>query len=146
MRRRKKMQCVFARWDLSMTPALKRTIAHVREAIAGGDPASIFAAVYDLETAAMQSPQAVREIAQQIIQWLATSEFRKAAGVWRVMFALRHDLDELPETDRNALFLAMIDAFPYFEDLMSCFIVSELAELFPFDWVINELDAKVGHL
>jgi hypothetical protein len=116
------------------------------EAIRSGDEERIARSAYDLETAAMLSPDAVRIIAAQITRWLSTDIFRNGPGVWRILFALRDDLDGLSDEDRKAFFLAMIDSFPYFEESMSRFIVSELAELFATDWSIDAFDAQVGKL
>ncbi len=94
----------------------------------------------------MLSPETVRAIAKETVRWLSTDSFRQAEGVWRILFVLRYDLEQLSEGERRDMFLAMIDAFPYFEDSMSRFIVSELAELFATDWALDAVEAQIGAL
>src|SRR4029077_18448185 len=129
-----------------MQPELDEVISRVGDAVARGDSEGIARAAYDLETAAMLSPQAVQEIAKATVRWLCSDDFRKADGAWRILFVLRYDLHHLSDRERKDMFLAMIQAFPYFQDSMSRFIVSELAELFATGWALDAIETQIPTL
>ncbi len=129
-----------------MQPELDEVISRVGDAVARGDSEVIARAAYDLETAAMLSTKAVQEIAKATVRWLSTDDFRKADGAWRILFVLRYDLHHLSDSERKDMFLAMIEAFPYLQDSMSRFIVSELAELFATDWALDAVEAQIPTL